>query len=423
MPTPVLAVPASTVAQSVRPTALEFLRQFHLEVLHNALQAHHGTLQLDHLLQMGPADLDRMNIKSTGMRQRFFSAISIANSNPGLQFEHQPPPCIPPRSAMSTMSAMNSDSSRGEEISMTELASLWDDAVQQDDAEPLLMQPERESDHALKQLASSTSTLYINATISKPDMAQVIFCVSALMHDLVEEAEGIGQLSEMLADNAPASSCGKADARYALWKPRAIFALPGKRSRTEYETEQPGSSSDVPSEEDIRECIDKMHSQMNFSPGCLVVSMIYIERLRRAVGAELLASTWQPTLLIATIVAQKMWEDRLSAVTDLTSFCPELTAARLRRLEIDFLDLMNYNITVSASVYTTWYFRLVEFCEQKGVRMRPLSQEEAVKLEIVSQVYADAMAKDSSKKKAASSPAEGPSTSGRRCFRGRAVLN
>ena len=37
-----------------------------------------------------------------------------------------------------------------------------------------------------------------------------------------------------------------------------------------------------------------------------MVAMIYIERLRRRVGAELLASTWQPTLLIATIVAQKV---------------------------------------------------------------------------------------------------------------------
>ena len=69
----------------------------------------------------------------------------------------------------------------------------------------------------------------------------------------------------------------------------------------------PPSSSAVavPDEEEIYSCIQQMHAICRFAPGCLVVSMIYVERLRRASGAEMLASTWQPTLLAALILAQK----------------------------------------------------------------------------------------------------------------------
>ena len=65
-------------------------------------------------------------------------------------------------------------------------------------------------------------------------------------------------------------------------------------------------STEQPSEEDIRLAIAQMYACLNFSPGCLVVALIYIERLRRCTGAEVLARTWQPTLLITTIVAQKV---------------------------------------------------------------------------------------------------------------------
>ena len=61
----------------------------------------------------------------------------------------------------------------------------------------------------------------------------------------------------------------------------------------------------VPTEEDIRQCITNLHQLAGFIPGCLVVSLIYIERLRRSSGAQMLATTWQPMLLIAVIVAQK----------------------------------------------------------------------------------------------------------------------
>jgi hypothetical protein len=43
---------------------------------------------------------------------------------------------------------------------------------------------------------------------------------------------------------------------------------------------------------------------------CLVISLLYIERIRSLTGLRLCASNWQPILLAAMIVAQKVWDDK-----------------------------------------------------------------------------------------------------------------
>ena len=67
--------------------------------------------------------------------------------------------------------------------------------------------------------------------------------------------------------------------------------------------------TEVPGEDEICQALQQIHALMRMHPGCLVVAMIYIERLRRGTHADLLVSTWQPTLFAAVILAQKVWED------------------------------------------------------------------------------------------------------------------
>ncbi len=43
-----------------------------------------------------------------------------------------------------------------------------------------------------------------------------------------------------------------------------------------------------------------------FSPECLVISLLYIERLRSLTGLHLVMSNWQPILLAAMVVSQKV---------------------------------------------------------------------------------------------------------------------
>ena len=274
---------------------------------------------------------------------------------------------------------------------------------------------------------NSTSSLYIDSTISSPDFTRVVFCVSILVHDLIVEGEA-SHRAKLAAGLTPTNPC-------ALFRPKEIFVM-GKRLREEDNTSARGgplarpappapqpttfavgasfsssaaqmmppppprqaSSSDavamdctgygdagaaasttpcpspprtvlvqalpqqpplwtsssssssssssrrssaaggynpnmderpdmvadssacaayaaepmdteVPGEDEICQALQQIHALMRMHPGCLVVAMIYIERLRRGTHADLLVSTWQPTLFAAVILAQKVWED------------------------------------------------------------------------------------------------------------------
>ena len=223
---------------------------------------------------------------------------------------------------------------------------------------------------------NSTSSLYIETTIAKPDVVEMCFCASIVIHDLIlqaNEAKHTLQLS------------------HSLFRPQSMFSSLGKRARSTFEGRQqvtPVDATELPTEHDIRFLILDVFAIANFSPGCLVVALIYIERLRLASGAMLFPSTWRPTLLISILVAQKVWEDRKHLNVDFTLYCPELTLQQLNLLERDFLRLIDYKVGVTATIYTNWYFRLRSLCDRHSLRIHPLDGDEARLLEIGSDRYA-----------------------------------
>ena len=145
-----------------------------------------------------------------------------------------------------------------------------------------------------------------------------------------------------------------------------------------------GSTTPVPTEQEICHSIKQMFSISRFAPGCLIVSMIYIERLRRGNGADLLASTWQPTLLASLILAQKVWDDAAYRYQrhDYTQLNSALTSSALAQLERDFLKALDYNVGVKAAIYTDWYFKVCTLAQKNQLRMHPLDVREANSLEI-----------------------------------------
>ena len=334
----------SSPSEAARAKSLpEFLSLLDLSRLLPAFEAALCTT-IPQLLLLTPADLDAMNIQG-GIRNRLLKGIAALQAQ---------------RRSDSPMADASSSSSS--------------------ETPP----PERRY--------NSTSSLYIESTITNPDMAQVCFCVALLVHDLIAESE-----KKLAATDAPPrrDTGDPTFNPFTLFQPRDIFALPGKRRRDEYEAGDappPLGAFNVatPAEEDILESLQAMQRMARFSPGCLVVAMIYIQRLRRRVGAELMASTWQPTLLVSIVVAQKVWEDQRYLNVDWSKLCPLLTLQQLNQLEKQFLTLLDFNVGISAAVYTEWYFRLCDLCEKNQVRLRPMDAGEAQYLEIKASIYGNA---------------------------------
>ena len=88
----------------------------------------------------------------------------------------------------------------------------------------------------------------------------------------------------------------------------------GKRARRE-----------PPTEDMIFHTIRSVFECARIPSECLIVSLVYIERLIAVSGCPMLVTSWRPILLSALILAQKVWDDRSLHNVDFSVFCPMFT--------------------------------------------------------------------------------------------------
>lgn len=129
---------------------------------------------------------------------------------------------------------------------------------------------------------NSTSSLYIDSTISRPCIDEIVFCVSIVIHDRIEEGEQAVAKDPTVIEGVP-------DSFNTRSKPLLVQL-----------------DSEDASEDAIFQSIKSIYSIAEFSAECLVISLLYIERLRSITGLHLLKANWQPILLAAMLVAQKV---------------------------------------------------------------------------------------------------------------------
>jgi len=227
---------------------------------------------------------------------------------------------------------------------------------------------------------NSTSSLYIDSTIVKPDSDEIIFCVSIVLHDRIEEGE-----AEPVEDNTEPSTF--------IDKP--LFP------------QMEGEPGEMTSEDKIFQTIKSIYSIAEFSAECLVISLLYIERIRSLTGLQLRLRNWQPLLLAAMIVAQKVWDDKSLLNVDFSTICPSYSVKDINNLEKQFLELIQYNVYISSSLYASYYFELRTLCEkaERNFTLKPLSDEQRINLENRSEAKTEDMKKS---RKCQSAGAGGP---------------
>lgn len=126
-----------------------------------------------------------------------------------------------------------------------------------------------------------------------------------------------------------------------------------------------------------------------FSPPCNLVALIYLNRLVTNTHLVMHAGNWRPLLLVALLLAQKVWDDRSLSSRDFAVVCPLFTPTTIRRLERKFLAALAFSLEVSQSQYATYYFELRSLSSELSPAtfpLLPLSAAEARRLEVRSQI-------------------------------------
>jgi len=231
---------------------------------------------------------------------------------------------------------------------------------------------------AKQQKSNSTSSIYITSTLTKPDTDEVVFCIAAVLHDRICQGE---QVSSEMRNKYPFFS---EDNNPLYAEPRPPADTEARGSDTDgSDSSMKRAKREVPTEDMIFHTIRSVYECARIPSECLIVSLVYIERLIATSGCPILVTSWRPILLSALILAQKVWDDRSLHNIDFSVFCPMFTLKEINFLEKKFLELVDFDVSISASLYASYYFQLRTLCQRvdREFSLRPMDIEAAAKLE------------------------------------------
>jgi len=324
----------------------------------------HGLCEVAHLLDLSDERLQGAGVQLIGHRKRMLQAAKelLPPAPPA-----PPPPFMEPR--IMDMDIDDDDDEpqprrrdRSQNFGIPAASSV---------AQPAAV-PAAEASQ-IPRRANSTSSIYISSTLTKPDTEEIVFCMAIVIHERIQQGEA--QPTEVKQrflffseDNNP------------------LYAVPTERDSgadSSSDNSMKRARREVPTEDTIFHTIRSVFECAQIPAECLIVSLVYMERLIATAGCPILVTSWRPILLASLILAQKVWDDRSLHNVDFSVFCPMFTLKEINFLEKKFLGLIDYDVSITASLYASYYFQLRTLCQRvdRELSLKPMDVEAAAKLE------------------------------------------
>jgi len=138
-----------------------------------------------------------------------------------------------------------------------------------------------------------------------------------------------------------------------------------------------------PSEEDIFEFVSPFFEHAGLTPENVIIMMIYVDRMRERSKVVMAPDNWAILLLGAILITCKVWDDLSIWNADFCSIFQEITVDDMNILERFYLSLMDYNVSVKASLFAKKFFDLRDFAILTGSSfdLKALTQSDAEQLE------------------------------------------
>ena len=217
-------------------------------------------ITLHHLCRLQDDQLKQIGVAMVGQRKRLIQAGMALNVEPSA-----------PSASAATVTGVPAQAA--EDVDMAD-ATLEPELALPPNKDPEQRRP------------NSTSSYYINSTITRPDTDEIVFCVAVVLHDRILQDEQAG------TDERTAFP-------YFCEENSPLYAEPSLHSDKRKKRE-------VPSEDTIFHSIRSIYECARFPQECLIISMVYIERLVAMSKAAILVTSWRPILLAALVLAQKV---------------------------------------------------------------------------------------------------------------------
>ena len=103
--------------------------------------------------------------------------------------------------------------------------------------------------------------------------------------------------------------------------------------------------------EDVIRFMRCVIDKMQLATECIIISLIYLEKLMLTSKIEIRFLNWKPLTFSAILLASKFWDDISFWNIDYVEQLEIYGLKEVNRMESEFLSLCNYNIYVSADAY------------------------------------------------------------------------
>jgi len=223
--------------------------------------------------------------------------------------------------------------------------------------------------HLRPQKFNSTSSLYIDSTISKPKNAELMHCMAVFLTNSVRD------LSQATKEDRQHKDV------YSIFD-ESLHPLTSKNA----------NAMDKPSEETVEKFVKAIFKVGQLAPESLIMAVAYMERIEKNSRFHLFPYNWRRTLLSALILASKVWEDQAVWNIDFIELFPLTTPSDLGQLEKKILALLGFDVSLKASEYAKIYFDIraqsANHCsEEHFLELMPLNKDGESKLELQSQQF------------------------------------
>lgn len=210
-----------------------------------------------------------------------------------------------------------------------------------------------------RQKHNSTSSLYINSTMAQPDNDELLRCLATAILYHIEK--GVQSPHKTFYD---------------------IFneeKFPITKSKID--------ARKMPDVDVIYKFLAMIFKAERLDAECGIMCLAYVERMITLTGLTMDPVNWRRIVLSALILASKVWEDQSVWNVDFLPVFDNLTAQDLNKLERQFLALLQYNVSLTASLYAKYYFELRTFSKVDSTHfpLQPLDKLNAKRLEDHSQ--------------------------------------
>jgi len=139
----------------------------------------------------------------------------------------------------------------------------------------------------------------------------------------------------------------------------------------------------IPTLSEVIDFLSHLINHQELSPEISVMACTYIDRVIGYSGTSFTSFNWRRIVLSAILVAEKVTEESQVWNVDFKRSFPKISISDVCSLERLFLRMLKYELTVSPSVYATYYFGLRAVAGIAGLSAKPLGLKMARKLQVV----------------------------------------